>query len=825
MELKEYQTKIINNFNLFIQILKEKLKEKKDFYKFQKKNKANANVPESTLYCEEAWTELKKKLNVFSDSYNHFENAIGKNIPNVCIKLPTGGGKTLLASHTLQQIQNKFFNKNNGLVVWVVPSEAIFKQTYKNLKNKEHPIRQTIDKISAGKTLILKKNDLFEKRDTEENLVIMLLMLQSSNRKNNEFLKIFKDTGDYSSFFPEIDDDFENKKIISKINNLDTYPEDKTILIKQSLANVLKVLQPIFIIDEIHKANSELARKTVREFNPSFVLSLSATPNKDSNIIDSIGGLELKKENMIKIPISLNATQEIDWKKTLSSSFKKLLELESASKQYYSQYGKYIRPIMLIKAESQRKGSTFNHVDEIKKFLISKLGVNKEEIRSKLSSNDEIKDEDLLSELCPVKFIITKDALKEGWDCPFAYVLTILAASKSKTSTTQIIGRVLRQPYAETTPYDELNKCYIYYNRINVNDAVENVKLGLEQEGFDKEINQLIQVHHKNTKRKIKQSINTKFKNEIILIPKISVKKNNGFKRFNYISDILSKIEWNKFSYDKIDNLLNLESKDENYIQELDFDEHDDGRLKVFEKDHQKSNINQKINYISLVNYLNSIVPNPWQSYRIIHEVIEKLKKKVSHKLIISNINLIADTVSIDVKNWLFNESEKIFKKMVKNNEIFLSFFNKDKKDLVWTMPKTKEITVFESEPTINLNKNIFQPQFKSLYNDSELRIANYFEQSKKIEWWHRLAVSGEDYSIEGWRPNKVFPDFMFKLDKNSKEIKYKFVESKGNFLDNEDTHYKRSLFEVLNEINDRKIEFNLIFDDDWENSIRKITN
>ena len=91
----------------------------------------------------------------------------------------------------------------------------------------------------------------------------------------------------------------------------------------------------------------------------------------------------------------------------------------------------------------------------------------------------------------------------------------------------------MRQPYAETTPYDELNKCYIYYNRINVNDAVENVKLGLEQEGFDKEINQLIQVHHKNTKRKIKQSINTKFKNEIILIPKISVKKNNGFKRFN----------------------------------------------------------------------------------------------------------------------------------------------------------------------------------------------------------------------------------------------------------------------------------------------------
>ena len=44
---------------------------------------------------------------------------------------------------------------------------------------------------------------------------------------------------------------------------------------------------------------------------------------------------------------------------------------------------------------------------------------------------DELKDVDLMSEECPIRFIITVEALSEGWDCPFAYVLATVAKSST----------------------------------------------------------------------------------------------------------------------------------------------------------------------------------------------------------------------------------------------------------------------------------------------------------------------------------------------------------------------------------------------------------
>ena len=71
-----------------------------------------------------------------------------------------------------------------------------------------------------------------------------------------------------------------------------------------------------------------------------------------------------------------------------------------------------------------------------------------EEYRQQLSSR-KLKEVDdvggLMDRGCPIRYIITKSALQEGWDCPFAYVLTVLADAKSKTAMTQLVGRVLRE--------------------------------------------------------------------------------------------------------------------------------------------------------------------------------------------------------------------------------------------------------------------------------------------------------------------------------------------------------------------------------------------
>ena len=66
-----------------------------------------------------------------------------------------------------------------------------------------------------------------------------------------------------------------------------------------------------------------------------------------------------------------------------------------------------------------------------------------------------------MSKDCPVRFIITVNALKEGWDCPFAYILASLADKSSAVDVEQILGRVLRQPYVSKHQTQLLNLSFV----------------------------------------------------------------------------------------------------------------------------------------------------------------------------------------------------------------------------------------------------------------------------------------------------------------------------------------------------------------------------
>src|SRR5262249_9361447 len=86
---------------------------------------------------------------------------------------------------------------------------------------------------------------------------------------------------------------------------------------------------------------------------------------------------------------------------------------------------------------------------------------------------------------CAVEWIITKGALQEGWDCPFAYTLVSLNNTASQQSMTQLVGRVLRQPYQAQTPYPELNESYVFCLRKRAADIAREVKKALEKEGYE----------------------------------------------------------------------------------------------------------------------------------------------------------------------------------------------------------------------------------------------------------------------------------------------------------------------------------------------------
>ena len=204
-------------------------------------------------------------------------------------------------------------------------------------------------------------------------------------------------------------------------------------------------MSPVVIVDESHNAGSELSTEMLENLNPSFILELTATPRDTSNIISYVDARELKKENMVKLPVIVfNRTSR---QTVIRDAIQLRGNLETTAKAQEADGGKYIRPIVLFQAQPRinEDSGTF---DKIKDILI-KLGIPEEQIAVKTADIDDIGDTDLMSRDCQIRYIVTVNALKEGWDCPFAYILASLANKTSKVDVEQILGRILREPYTQ----------------------------------------------------------------------------------------------------------------------------------------------------------------------------------------------------------------------------------------------------------------------------------------------------------------------------------------------------------------------------------------
>ena len=351
------------------------------------------------------------------------------------------------------------------------PQHADLQQTLRALKDRDHPYRQQLDLASAGRTVILEKTSGFGPQDVNENLCVLLLMLPSANRKAKEQLRMFRDSGGFGRFFPSDENVTAHQALLVQIPNLDTFANDGFwgAYVKTSLGNTLRLLKPLIILDEGHKAYSINAKKTLESFNPCMIVELSATPPRGANVIVDIRGRELHAEEMIKLDLHIRNRASTSWQDTLLASFEHRNRLETIAIENHAKTGVYIRPICLIQVErtgqNQRKSGVV-HADDVREYLLRHPSIGEEMIAIKTSQKDELKDVDeiggLLSTECPVRFIITKQALQEGWDCAFAYVLTILTNPSSKSALTQLVDRILRQPYVQKTHVPALDECYVF---------------------------------------------------------------------------------------------------------------------------------------------------------------------------------------------------------------------------------------------------------------------------------------------------------------------------------------------------------------------------
>jgi type III restriction enzyme len=405
--------------------------------------------------------------------YHHIAELPG--MPYVCLRVPTGGGKTLIACHSVQLSVREYQRVDHGLVLWLAPSKTIRDQTINALKDRKHPYRQALESTLGGVTVLdLSEAQYLQPATLNTETVILVSTTQAFRVEDPELRKVYEASGALMSHFDNI----------SAIADVERYENGKPI---PSLANLLRLHRPLIIVDEAHNVRSDISFMTLARFNPSGIVEFTATPklgNRPSNVLYSISARELKAEAMIKMPIRLEVRPQ--WKELIGDAITALKGLEQLAEIERAKTGEYLRPIMLLQAQPRRQGQQTITVDVVEDCLKNDFNIPPEQIKRATGEDNQIEGLDLLAP-GDVRYIITVQALREGWDCPFAYVLCSVAEQYGATAVEQIVGRVLRMPKATRKATPELNMAYAFVVSNNFAEALGKLKDALLENGFQKQ--------------------------------------------------------------------------------------------------------------------------------------------------------------------------------------------------------------------------------------------------------------------------------------------------------------------------------------------------
>lgn len=401
-----------------------------------------------------------------------YQNAI-EGVPHICMKVPTGGGKTFMACASIKKIFDTMPLDKPRVVVWLVPSDSILIQTIRTLSNVNHPYRQKLDADFAGRVGVYTKEMLLNGQgfspDTVREMLTICILSYGSLRidsRKKDVRKVYQENGNLLRFAEYFKDDD-----VLLADTPDT-----------ALIQVLRHLSPITVVDESHNAGSDLSVEMLNNLNPSLVVDLTATPRMNSNIITYVDARELKKENMVKLPVVVyNRTKR---QSVIQDAIQLRGSIERQAIAEEQSGGHYIRPIVLFQAQPNTNDGS-ETFDRIKTMLID-MGIPEKEIAIKTSKIDDLGKTDLMSRNCEIRYIITVNALKEGWDCPFAYILASLANKTSSVDVEQILGRILRQPYTKQHSAPLLNTSYVLTCSNDFHSTLENIVAGLNKAGFSR---------------------------------------------------------------------------------------------------------------------------------------------------------------------------------------------------------------------------------------------------------------------------------------------------------------------------------------------------
>jgi len=272
-------------------------------------------------------------------------------MPYVCLRVPTGGGKTLLACYAAGLAMDQLMRAERAVVLWLVPSSTILGQTADALRDVRHPYRRALELACGAVEVVTIEEALrLSRAVVEGQTVVIVATIQAFRVEDTTGRKVYDQNGAFAEHLLNV----PAGRLADLLPGADGKP-------KPSLVNMLRLRRPIVIVDEAHNARTDLSFSTLGSVLPSCIIEFTATPARQgtpSNVLHHVSAAELKAADMVKLPLRVITRHPSQRDQLLAEAITLRVDLEKLAATEAQKTGEYLRPILLLQAERARQAAS-----------------------------------------------------------------------------------------------------------------------------------------------------------------------------------------------------------------------------------------------------------------------------------------------------------------------------------------------------------------------------------------------------------------------------------------------------------------------------------
>ncbi|MFH0800263.1 MAG: hypothetical protein V2A66_08820 [Pseudomonadota bacterium] len=323
------------------------------------------------------------------------------------------------------------------------------------------------------------------------------------------------------------------------------------------------------------------------------------------------------------------------------------------------------------------------------------------------------------------------------------------------------------------------------------------------------------------------------------ILPIFVVRDGGGWRPVVYEMDIAPHIAWDEVDLKPV-KTLKLSVYEEKDLEHV-VTRSEDAREVI----RQKSVVQLKeggihVDPVFMTRQICDIVPNPWRAHEFANSILEHYRdrKKSDERLIANNFVFLIEELRKQVEKEKERLAESIFRAMLEKDELRFLVIGKD---FDWTFPKKIAVRpkYLNRKDGSQLELSLFEAVSEDEFNETEKAVAWYLESQERLFFWFRNR-SRRDYSIQGWREHRIYPDFIFTATERDEKKDYErvyVVETKGlHIKDSEKTNYIRKVFDICTkqaesrnwtelglQMKDKALQFEVLDESEWQAKLNEI--